>query len=57
MFASKTVLMLSDQMIDRVEFMHSKGFIHCDLMPYNFLMGVSGQCSVVSLVDLGLAKK
>ena len=53
----KDCLMLSYQMIDRIEFMHSKGFLHCDLMPNNFLMGVSGQCSVVSLVDLGLAKK
>ena len=55
----KDCLMLSYQVINRIEFMHthSKGFIHCDLMPNNFLMGVSGQCSVVSLVDLGLAKK
>ena len=48
--------MLSDQMINRIEFMHSKGFTNCDLKPNNFLMGGSGQSNVASQVDLGLAK-
>ena len=56
-FTMKTVLMLADQMIDRIEFMHSKWFIHRDIKPNNFLMGVSGRCGLLSLVDLGLAKK
>ena len=56
-FTLKTVLMLSNQMIDRIEFMHSKWFIHRDIKPNNFLMGVSGRCGLLSLVDLGLAKK
>ena len=56
-FTMKTVLMLADQMIKRIEFMHSKCYIHRDIKPDNFLMGVDKQCNVLSLIDLGLAKK
>jgi casein kinase 1 alpha len=38
-FTVKTVLMLADQMIGRVEYIHSKNFVHRDIKPDNFLMG------------------
>jgi serine/threonine protein kinase len=38
-FTVKTVLMLADQMISRVEYIHSKNFVHQDIKPDNFLMG------------------
>lgn len=36
----KTVLMLADQMITRIESVHSRGYIHQDLNIDNFLVGV-----------------
>jgi casein kinase 1 len=53
----KTVLMLADQMINRVEFFHSKSFLHRDIKPDNFLMGLGRRANQVYIIDFGLAKK
>ncbi|KAF8111676.1 hypothetical protein N665_0073s0035 [Sinapis alba] len=55
-FSLKTVLMLADQMINRVEFMHIRGFLHRDIKPDNFLMGVGRRANQVYIIDFGLAK-
>ena len=56
-FTMKTVLMVADQMIARVEYVHTKNFIHRDIKPDNFLMGIGGHCNKLFLIDFGLAKK
>ncbi|KAF8343416.1 casein kinase I [Amanita rubescens] len=57
-FTLKTVLLLADQMITRIEFIHSRNFIHRDIKPDNFLIGIGmNQVNHVNIIDFGLAKR
>jgi len=56
-FSLKTVLMIADQMISRVEYMHAKNFIHRDIKPDNFLIGLGKRAEMIHIIDYGLAKK
>ncbi|VDL94440.1 unnamed protein product [Schistocephalus solidus] len=56
-FTNKTVLMLADQMLSRVEFVHNKCFVHRDIKPDNFLMGIGRHCNKLYIIDYGLAKR
>lgn len=53
----KTVLMLADQMISRIEFFHAKNFLHRDIKPDNFLIGLGKKANQIYIIDFGLAKK
>jgi len=56
-FSMKTVLLLADQMLYRIQYLHSKGVIHRDIKPENFLIGRGRQANIIYLIDFGLSKR
>ncbi|OAA39189.1 casein kinase 1, delta [Cordyceps fumosorosea ARSEF 2679] len=56
-FSVKTVLLIADQAISRIQYIHDKGFLHRDIKPDNFLMGTGTKGNLLYTIDFGLAKE
>ena len=56
-FSIKTACMLGVQMIDRIEYVHSRKIIHRDIKPDNFVIGRGLKSHIVYVLDFGLSKK
>ena len=55
-FTLKTVLMIAEQMITRLNYLHSKDTLHRDIKPENFMIGRGSSENVIYLIDFGLTK-
>jgi casein kinase 1 delta/casein kinase I family protein HRR25 len=55
-FSLKTVLLIADQAIRRLKQIHDNGYLHCDIKPDNFLLGVGTNGNVLYTIDFGLAR-
>ena len=55
-FSIKDLCMFSIQILDRIEYVHSKYIIHRDIKPENFLIGNPDKY-MIYVIDFGLSKK
>jgi serine/threonine protein kinase len=52
----KTVLLLANQLIYRIEYIHAKSFIYGGIKPDNFLMGIGKMGMQTNVIGFGFAK-
>jgi serine/threonine protein kinase len=56
-FSYKTIFQIGYQMVQRIEYVHSKGYIHRDIKPGNFVVGKGDKHQIIYLIDFGLSKR
>lgn len=56
-FSMSTIFMLATQLLVLLEKLHGTGYIHRDIKPNNFLIGMDENISQVYIMDFGLSKK
>ena len=54
-FSLKDICLISIQTLERIEYIHSKGYLHGDIKPENFVIGTDQR--IIYVIDFGLSKK
>lgn len=52
-----STLLIAEQVLRRIEYLHSKGIVHRDIKPENFMFGVGDKVHHLYMIDFGLSKR
>ncbi|OAX31148.1 kinase-like protein, partial [Rhizopogon vinicolor AM-OR11-026] len=56
-FSLNTIALITDQLISRLQHIHTRNFIHRDLKPTNVLIGIGNNAHIIYLVDFSISKQ
>jgi serine/threonine protein kinase len=56
-FTMKTILSIAIQVIDRLDYLHNKNFIHRNMRPENICVGHGKKQNIFHLIDFGNTKR
>mmetsp|Transcript_27080 Transcript_27080/g.62624 ORF Transcript_27080/g.62624 Transcript_27080/m.62624 type:complete len:344 (+) Transcript_27080:55-1086(+) len=57
-YNAKTATLVAQQVLTRVQYLHSKGIVHRDIKPENFMFGHQrNKCHHIYVIDFGLSKR
>jgi serine/threonine protein kinase len=55
-FSMKTVLMIAEQTLTQIQYIHQRGYVHRDVKPDNLLVGSGSKSHVIHLIDFGISR-
>eukprot|EP01062_Namystynia_karyoxenos_P065853 TRINITY_DN59907_c0_g1_i1.p1 TRINITY_DN59907_c0_g1~~TRINITY_DN59907_c0_g1_i1.p1 ORF type:complete len:599 (+),score=187.23 TRINITY_DN59907_c0_g1_i1:93-1889(+) len=56
-FSLKTTLLLAYVMLERLQYLHRRSYVHRDVKPDNFIFGLDSKRNVLHLCDFGLSAR